>query len=167
VGPVEIGNSLPIELLVDDLAAHYVARYIADSQPVDAFAYESPPMLVILASGPFRAQVSKTGKSVRPPVDALRDKAATAARHGAKVQTIMVRGSGPTTEAGLGVGSTLAQLEAAYADLRLTPLPETLGDDVCRARTKVLAGVQFMFSTCSKARKGAPVTRLDVASPSE
>jgi hypothetical protein len=103
-----------LELLDDDLAAHYVARCIADGQPVDAFVYEPPPVLIILASGPFRAQVENTGEPVKPAVDALRDTAATATRRGAKVRIIMIRYRGPTTEAGAGVGSTLAQLQAAH-----------------------------------------------------
>ena len=167
VGPVEIGKRLPDELLGDDLAAHYVARYIADGQPIDAFVYETPPVLIILASGPFRTQVENTGEFVKPAVDALRAQAATAARRGAKVQAIMIRGAGPTTEAGIGVGSTLAQLQAAYADLRLVPFPETLGGDTCRASTKLLPGIGFMFATCSKAKNGAPVTRLDISNPTK
>jgi hypothetical protein len=167
VGPVEIGKHLPDELLDGDLAAHYLPRYIADAQPVDAFVYETPPVLIILASGPFRTQVETAGEPVKPAVDALRDKAAAAARRGARVQIIMIRGPGPTTEAGAGVGSTLAQLQAAYADLRLVPFPETLGGDTCKASTKSLPGVLFMFATCSEARNGAPVTRLDISNPAE
>lgn len=165
VGPVEVGSSLPAELLDDDLAAHYLARYVADAQPVDAFAYESPPLLIILASGPFRTQVEKTGKLGKPASDALRAKAADDARRGAKVKAIMVRGKGPETDAGVGVGSTLVELKAAYADLQLSALPETLGNDTCRAHSKTLPGVQFLFATCSQAKAGAPIVRVDIVSP--
>jgi hypothetical protein len=53
----------------------------------------------------------------------------------------------------------------AYADLRLAPFPETLGGDTCTASTKSLPGVLFMFATCSEARDGAPVTRIDISNP--
>lgn len=165
LGPVEVGSSLPAELLDGDLAMHYLARYIADAQPVDAFAYESPPLLIILASGPFRTQVEKTGKVSKPDSDALRAKAADDARRGAKVKTIMVRGEGPVTDAGVGVGSKLVELKTAYADLQLSALPETLGNDTCRAHSKTLPGVQFMFATCSQAKDGASVVRVDIVNP--
>ena len=167
VGAVELGKRLPESLIAGDLAARYLARYIADGQPADTFVYDAPPALIILDSGPFRARVSRTGDSAKPPTEALRGEAAASARNGAKVQTVMIRGAGPATAAGIGVGSTLAALQAAYSDLQLMPTPETLGDDQCQARTKSLPGVQFVFSTCSKAKSGAPIIRIDVSHPDE
>jgi len=161
VGPITIGQRLPDALLGKDLASHYLALYIADALPVDAFAYDTPAMLVILSSGPFRAQSSSTGNSAKQATEMLRDRAAAAARDGAKAEMVMVRGAGPSTAAGIGVGSTRAALATTYPDLQVTPIPETLGNDVCVATTKSLPGVRFLFESCDT----RSVIRIDVVSP--
>ena len=167
VGPVELGKALPAELLAGDLESRYLARYIADGQPVDGFQYDEPPVLVLVEDGPFSNRIEKTKKYEDPPVAELRGPGAKAARGGATVKTIMIMGAGPATEAGVGVGSTLEALKAAYADLRLWPFPETLGADMCTGKTKSLPGVVFVFATCAKANKGEPVKRIDVSLPSK
>lgn len=165
VGAIKLGSPVPPDLLNDDdLATHYVARYIADGQPVDAFSYDKPAMLIILASGPFGAQVEAARERIPPRSDVSRAEAAELA-HEVPVKAIMVRGSGPATDAGAGVGSTLAELQRAYGDLTLSALPETLGGDTCRAHSRSLPGIQFMFSTCNRAKAGAPVIRVDVTAP--
>jgi hypothetical protein len=164
VGAIKLGSPLPPDLLDDDLATHYVARYIADGQPVDAFSYDKPALLIILASGPFGTQVEAAHERIPPRSDVSRAEAAELA-HEVPVKTIMVRSSGPATDAGAGVGSTLAELQRAYDDLKLSALPETLGGDTCRAHSRSLPGIQFMFSTCNRAKAGATVLRVDVTSP--
>ena len=161
VGAIKLGSPLPANLLDDDLAKHYVARYIADGQPVDAFSYDKPALLIILASGPFGTRVEATHERIPPRSEVSRAEAAELANE-VPVKTIMVRGSGPATDSGAGVGSTLVDLQRAYGDLKLSALPETLGGDTCRAHSKSLPGIQFMFSTCSRAKTGAPVIRIDV-----
>jgi hypothetical protein len=159
VGPCELGKPMPAVLLADDLAAHYAPRFIADAQPVDAFALGDPPLFVILATGPFTTQAHAGGD--KPAIDPLRAQAAELAKT-TPVKLVMVTGRGPKTAAGLGVGATLAELTAAYADAKLSPQPETLGRDVCAARAKSLPGVAFVFASCAKAKAGEGVVRVDV-----
>jgi hypothetical protein len=161
VGSIAIGRRLPDAVLGEELASHYLALYIADALPVDAFVYDAPAMLVILSSGPFRALFSSTGSSAKQATETLGSKAAAAARNGAEVQVVMVRGAGASTAAGIGVGSTVAVIAAAYPDLQLMPIPETLGNDACVATTKSLPGVSFMFESCDT----GIVIRIDVRSP--
>src|SRR5262245_42191772 len=52
VGPVEIGRPLPEAMLVEDLGSHYLARLIADGQPIDAFTFEVPPLMIVVI-GPY------------------------------------------------------------------------------------------------------------------
>jgi hypothetical protein len=162
VGPVELGKAIPAVLLAPDLEAHYVARHIADAVPMDAFRFDDPPLTLVLAAGPF-AEASAVGDpSGQPPTDRLRGKAAEVARGGVAVKAIMVHGAGPRTATGLGVGSTFEDIQAAYADAKLTGRPETLGGDGCVAKSKSLPGVVFVFASCAKAKQGDPVARVDL-----
>ena len=165
VGPLEVGKPLPALLLRRDLAAHYAAAYIADAQAVDTFGFDDPPVTIILASQTF-AEFERRGDSTAtgpgPATTRLRDKAAEAARRGAIVTRVMIRSAGPATETGLGVGSTLEQLQRAYADLKLQALPPTLGADQCVAVARSFPRVGFVFTNCSKAKQGEPVKRVDL-----
>lgn len=120
---------------------------------------------------PELSEAFSKSKYARPPSNGAWDDPSAPAAHmwlsepnqSAKVRTIMVRGAGPATVPGVGVGSTLAELHAAYADLRWRPTPETLGNDVCVSYTASLPGVWFVFETCDKATHGARVTRVDIS----
>ncbi len=162
VGPIALGAALPAALLKRDLGERYVARYIADAQPVDGFQFVDPPVLVLVDGGPFAAHASQSEEASESPTDALREQGAEAARQGARVSWIMVTGPGPATADGLGVGSTFDAIEAAHPDARLSPRPPTLGNDTCMARMKELPGVGFVFASCKKARAGDPAVRIEL-----
>jgi len=156
VGPAELGKPMP-EVLAHDLAARYLARHIADAQPIDAFQFDDPPLMVIV-DGPFTKADDGDGATER-----WRAKAVEAAKT-AVITRIMVIATGPKTAAGAGVGSTLAELQQAYDDLRISSLPPTFGKDGCGGTSKQLPGILFVFETCSKAKAGERVTRVDVFS---
>lgn len=162
VGPVELGKKLPDVVLARELEKLYVARYIADAQPIDAFQLDEPPLLIVLDGGPYAAAAQVGDPSAMSPTDKYRGEAARSARAGAPVKAVLVMGPGPTTEAGVGVGSTLEELKRALPDIKLAPIPETLGKDLCVGRAKSLPGVGFVFATCGKANKGEAVLRVDL-----
>lgn len=167
VGPIALGKPLPAELIDDALADRYVARYIADAQPVDGFRFDAPGLTAFVEGGPF-AKLSKRGFEGPPPTAELRVPGATAARAGAKVTMVMIDGPGAVTAAGLGVGATLVALKAAYPDLRTYPRPPTeerTRPDGCVARAKSMPGVGFVFSTCRAADAGELVGRVDLWIP--
>lgn len=160
VGPAELGKPLPEALAADE--TRYLARFIADAQPIDAFRFDDPPLMVIV-DGPFAASHADAAAGA---TERLRGKAVEAARGGAAVKLVMITGAGPKTAGGAGVGTTLAELQQAYPDVKLAALPETLGHDTCAAHTKQLPGVAFVFASCAKAKAGEPVTRVDVSAVS-
>jgi hypothetical protein len=159
VGPIELGKPLPAVVLGRDLGQAYVARYVADGQPVDAFQLDDPPLLVILDKGPYSAAGGQDPTAMSPS-DKHRAEAVEAAK-AAAVRAVLVTGPGPHVS-GVGVGSTLEELRRAFPDLKLAPVPETLGKDRCVGRAKSLPGVGFVFSSCGKADKGEPVLRVDL-----
>ena len=160
VGPVRLGHALPRALLPAGVGSRYFARYIADFQPTEGFEFDTPPVRVFLARGPFARKACS--KTVEPAPEAYRDAAVRAARRGAKVDLVMVVGPGPATAEGIGVGTGLAELRDAYRDLEVNPVPPTLGRDECMAMTRRLPGVYFAFESCDAARAGSPVVRVDV-----
>lgn len=161
VGAIELGKPLPEALLTPDLEARYIARYFADAQPMEGFRYDDPPLTVVLESGPFAKYLDEVDEPREPPLDQLRGKAVEVARTIA-IKRVMIHGEGPATKAGAAVGRTLAALKSAYPDIKLSPLPETFGDDLCSATTKSLANVAFVFATCAQANEGGAVKRIDL-----
>jgi hypothetical protein len=157
VGPIEVGKRIPKEMLTQDLEKRYVARHIDDAQPFEGFRYDDPPITVGIAKGPFMAWDARHGLD-DPPMEQLRKKAAKAARGGAKVKSIWVEAAGPTTEAGIGVGSTIDALRQAYRDLAISRIPE----NQCIATSRSLPGIVFRLDPCGKGGTGQVVKRVDL-----
>lgn len=164
VGSLRLGQPLPSSVVDGDLERRYVAGYLADGVAYDGFRLEHPPVTVVLSRGPF-AELDRKGHDGAPPLDLLRPRAIGAVKDGATIAAIMVHGRGLATADGLGVGSTLRELEESFRDLRLSPVPPTEGGDRAVATTKLLPGVAFFFSDFDAAQVGGPVTRVDLRIP--
>lgn len=160
VGEFVLGRPLPNSRRTRDLADRYYVRYYADVQPEEGFRFDDPPVAVVLASGPFQRAAAK--EVVEPDAAPYRSAAVKAVRAGARVRGVRVLAEGPKTAAGVGVGSTLEGLRAAYPDLETHATPPTLGRDECAALSASLPRVVFFFETCEAAASGARVVRVDV-----
>jgi hypothetical protein len=163
VGAVVLGRPLPAALRAPDLGTHYFARYFGDFQPEEGFRLADPPLEVSIGDGPFAKKAEED--TIEPDAAAFAPAAVKAVKAGAPVTAVRVLGPGPRTAAGLGVGSTLADLRRANADTRVHPVPPTLGKDECVATTPGAPGVVFLFATCKAAEAGEPVVRVDVRAP--
>lgn len=159
VARVRLGAPLPRDLVPRDPEARYVAGYHADFQPHEGFRLDTPPVTAFLDQGPFQRA---SAKGVVDPSEAkgLAGKAARAARGGARVRMILVESADVKTSTGVGVGSNLEALRAAYPDLRVGPVPPTFGGDECVATTPSAPVFHFHFRTCRAAEDGEGVVRV-------
>lgn len=164
VGALRLGQPVPAGLVDDELARRYVAGYLGDGVAYDGFRLEHPPVTIVLSRGPF-AELDRKGHEGPPPLELLRPRALGAVREGATIAAILVFARGLATAEGAGVGSTLQELEQAYPDLRVHPVPPTAGGDRAVAATGQLPGVAFYFSDFDAAQVGGQVTRVDLRIP--
>jgi len=162
IGALIVGAPIPAGLL-DDAEQLYFARYIADGQPFEGFEFNEPPVTVGIR-GPWTSFGATRGL-MEPPVERFRQPATKKARAGLPVRVLLVHDAAVTTAAGVGVGSTLAELEEAHGTTKLRSMPPTLGDDGCSVGVEGMPGVAFVFRSCDAAREGEPVVRVDVWSP--
>jgi len=159
VGALTIGEAIPAGMELDPTT--YFATYVADGQPSEGFDLATPPLRAVIDGGPW-VKFAANRELMEPPVDRFRDKAVTAAGKGATLRVLVIRSAELRTEAGVGVGSTLAQIEAAHGEPRVGAVPPTLGKDRCQVTVPGMPTVHFLFESCDAARDGAPATRIDV-----
>lgn len=160
VGPLTLGSPLPQGVL-QGAEGSYFARFVADGQAWEGFQLADPPIAVGMGAGPWLALVNKEG-AAEAPLETLRPQAVAKAQAGGRLASIVVTSDRPRTKDGLGVGSTLAQIEAVRGKASLLPAPPTLGGDLCNVQVASLPGVSFVFPTCAAAREGASSIRVDL-----
>jgi hypothetical protein len=158
IGPVVLGRPLPKGLVTRELKERYVAGYHADFQPHEGFRLTDPPVTVMFDRGPFMRRSTK--ELADPNEKGLPSKMVQAAKQGALVHMIVIETPAVTTGAGVGVGTVLTSLKAAYPDIRLRSVPPTFGHDECVAAPGDLPAVHFHFRTCKAAIDGEGIVRI-------
>lgn len=158
VAKVELDKPLPPEVLkMADLERRYVAKYAADGRALEGFrlpgtagsAASATDVWAILEEGPYAEWTRKFGPGEAPP--ALARAAITAAEAGLKVKAIVVDSPKITSGAGLGVGSSLADLKAKMeAKPKTKKVPALFGKDECAVDDGT---TRYLFTTCTDAKK--------------
>lgn len=99
----------------------YSATYYADAQPLEGFALDEPPVLAVVAGGPF----AKWGESHpgEPPTALVKATAVKQARAGKlTVDMLVTTDPRPKTELGIGVGDDFLAFSKRYPS---APAPST------------------------------------------
>jgi hypothetical protein len=154
VGDVRLGQAIPKAYLADEGQAkrRYEIRWVADAQPFEAFRVGDPPLLATF-HGPFTRWAKSNVGELEPSrfvVEALK-----VARAGAPVESILVEARGPATSAGIGVGSSFAELSSAYPGATLLRLPEWFDSrPTCRVDVSEPPHVSFHLAACRGSERG-------------
>ena len=166
VGDLLIGKSIPARHLAPAAATRrrYVHRMYTDAQTFEGFRLASPPVTLSLKNGPFHRWFEdpkrKGGMSQKPPTAQLAREALRLARSGHPIASIVVDRPGVKTAAGLGVGSTWADIQRAHPGAKLRPNPPQFGQDRCVATLPPLQRTYAYFKACATAKAGGPITRI-------
>jgi hypothetical protein len=163
VAKIEVDKPLPAELQTPELDRRYVAKYTADSQPIEGFRLPATPgnaqtateVWAVLAEGPYAEWNRKFGPGNAPP--ALGKAAVAAVQAGLKVKMIVIESPRLTSAHGLGVGSTLAELTAKLGKKTPTKVPPLFGKDECAVDD---GNVRYTFTDCNDAKGSGRVVRV-------
>ncbi len=155
VGPYIVGKPIPKAALV---GAQYYTSFYADAQPLEGFTLKDFGLIVLVEGGPF----SKWGMDhPGEPVPKRIEKAALKQAPKLKIQMIVVTDPALNADGNVHVGSTFAELRAAWTDAKLTMLPGMWEEPSC----VVLKGkVSAFFAKCEggKVADDAKVIRIVV-----
>ncbi len=132
VGLIELGKPLPRALLDGDLAGRYWARLYADAQPIEGFMFEQPPVLALVAGGPY-GDFGYANPGVPIPKE-MRKRAAQLARaNKLTVSKIVITSPALRTpgKGGVGVGSRFGELVEAFGDIEARQFPGLWEEPTC------------------------------------
>lgn len=144
----------------------YHTALVADAQAFEGLRLVRPKVLVSLGKGPFHRWLKAWWKQYKgsapsgppkPDLALLAPEAVKLFRAGAKIKSIVITSPTLKTRRGIGVGSTLAEVEQAYGKCKLIMNPPEWGQDECMVENAFLPA-RIFFETCAKARQGGRVT---------
>jgi hypothetical protein len=162
VGDLVLGRPVPAAHLAAAARPEdaFLVLHYADGQEAEAFRLPGLPVVVALAPPPESEAREAPDEDSPAALAARARRAVAAARAGRPILFLVIEGPGPQTAKGIGVGSRVPDLEAAYGPVVLNPVPPTLGQDRCVVIPKGLPNLKLHFADCTAARAGAAVTRI-------
>lgn len=153
VGPLKLGGSITEPAA--GFAATYRTSFYADAQPLEGFALDDPPVLAVVAGGPF-SHWGQDHPGDAAPAD-VKQRAVELARTGKlTIGMIIVTDPRPKTEREVGVGDSYASFARAYEDLKPSRFPGLWEEPSCVASQ---ATRSFFFDRCD-ALEGAKLIRI-------
>jgi hypothetical protein len=153
ITPKGIGSLRPgarLGALTGDIGSRYLARFYADAQPLEGFAFDEPPVFIAVRNGPFAAW--GRAHAGEPVPDAIKRRAVELAAAGRlTISMLIVTEKGPKTDRGVGVGDSYANFAKAYPGAG-TPakFPALWEDPTCVITQKTL---WFFFNRCDERAK--------------
>jgi hypothetical protein len=154
VSDVRLGRAIPSHYLADARAARrsYEIRWVADGAPFEAFRLDEPAIIAAF-QGPFTRWAESNAGELEP--GRFVDEALREAQRGAPVESIVIEHGGAKTAAGIGIGSSFAELTTAYPDAKLLRLPEWFEPRAtCSVSAPTLPRVSFHLSACRGDERG-------------
>ena len=147
VADVVVEEVFPKARVAPDLPERYKTTLYADAQPLEGFLLGPKPFLAVVDGGPYHPfGMASPGE---PIPDSMPAEAVKRAQEGKlTVSMIVVSEPGLTTGAGLGVGSTFAQLKKAHPKHSAFTLPGLWEEPSCVAKPTKTSAIHFFYKTC-------------------
>jgi len=157
VGLIELGKPLPPALLDGDLSGRYWARLYADAQPIEGFMFEEPPVLALVAGGPYR-DFGYANPGAPIPKE-IRKRAVELARaNKLTVSKIVITSPALRTpgKGGVGVGSRFGELAETFGDIEARQFPGLWEEPTCLVAlpSKTHHRTGFFFKHCTVVADG-------------
>jgi hypothetical protein len=168
IGKLELGKPIPVALLGAHPERLYATSFYADAQPLEGFALVDPPLLAVVAGGPF-ARWGAANPGEQAPARVRKQAAALARAGKLRISMLVVTSPKLRTATGIGVGSRWDELRKAHPAASLRLLPALWEEPTCVAQQKT---IWFFFRGCRTAQgkvalaDDATVTRVVVRAAS-